>query len=470
MKNKNIKIALFIMGITAMVSCAKIKDFGDTNVNPAAITSPTTYAILTNVETGIAGYANDNSASVWIQHVSQTQYPSSGLYDIGSTYYGMGAYTGAILNLKTIIDKSTNADEIAVARVLTQYVYWNLTDNLGDIPYSQAGKSSTPVYDKQQDIYKGMITELKAAKNQFINAGGLRGDILNGNDVNKWKKFANSMRAMMALQLSKRFPAAGDYAATEFKAAIADGVMESNSDNVGLTYPGGSFKNPYWGDFDGARDNGESTTMFNLLNSFSDARQAAFGTSSVAVPFGVKEVTINLFIKNNPGWSHKLAPAFRVETSTVWMMTASQLWLARSEAAARGWTTEDKSATFAAGVTASYSQWGLAAPSATYFTQAGTILDGTNDIKKIAEQHFLAAYPNGKAGWNSWRRTGYPVLTNAPDPLNAAHTTIPRRYTFVPAASSTFSEYSLNATNVAAAVSRLVPATDQPESKIWWDQ
>jgi hypothetical protein len=275
---------------------------------------------------------------------------------------------------------------------------------------------------------------------------------------------------MMAIQLTKRFPAAGDYAATEFKAAIADGVIESNSDNVGLTYPGGSFKNPYWGDYDGARDNGESTTMYNLLNSYGDARQSGFGTSSTAVPFGIKEADINLWIKNNPSWSHKLAAPFRTETSTVWMLTASQVFLARAEAAARGWTTEDKSAMYAAGVTASYAQWGLSAPGAAYFTQANAILDGTNDIKKIAEQEYLAAYPNGKAAWNSWRRTGYPVLTNAPAPLNPAHSTIPRRYIYTPSSVSTFSEYNLNPTNVAAAVSRLVPASDQPESRIWWDQ
>lgn len=466
---KNIKIALLSVGVTALVSCSKVKDFGDTNVNPAAITTPTTYAILTSVESGISGWANDGTASAWIQHTSESQYPSEGLYDIGATYFGFGTYTGPLLNLKTIITTSTNTDEIACARILTQYIYWNLTDNLGDIPYSQTG-STSPAYDKQQDIYKGMIAELKAAKNSFIGSGSLRGDILNNNDVNKWKKFANSLRAMMAIQLTKRFPNAGDYAATEFKAAIADGVIESNADNVGLTYPGGSFKNPFWGDYDGARDNGESTTIFNLLAGFNDARQNAFGTSTTPVPFGVKEATINAFTKNNPSWSHKLAAPFRTETSTVWMLTASQLFLARAEAAARGWTTEDKTAMLVAGVNASYAQWNLGTPAANYFTQSGVVLDGTNDIKKIAEQEYLAAFPNGKAAWNSWRRTGFPVLAVAPDPINPAHTTIPRRYTFTPASVSTFSEYNMNPANLNAAISRLVPATDQPESKIWWDQ
>ncbi len=470
MKNTQIKIALFAMGLTTLVSCNKIKDFGDTNVNPAAITSPSTYAILTGVETGISAWAKDNSARVWIQYSSETQYPGSGIYDVTNTYFGFGTYTGSLLNLKTIIDKNNNPDEVAAARVLTQYIYWHLTDALGDIPYSQAFVSKAPVYDKQDDIYKGMIAELKAAKNQFANTGGLKGDILNNNDVNKWKKFANSLRAMMAIQLTKKYPGTSEFAATEFRAAIADGVIDNNADNIQLNFPGGSYKNPYWGDFDGARDNGESTTLFNMLANFGDNRHAAFGTSNTPVPFGLKEANINAWIKNNVGWSHLLAGNQRLETSPVYMLTASQLFIARAEAAVRGWTSENKTAMLTAGVNASFAQWGLALPAPSYFTQSGVVLDGTNDIKKVAEQAYLAGFPNGRAGWNVWRRTGYPILTPAPEPLNAAHTTIPRRYIYTPATASTFSEYSLNPANVAAAVARLAPAADQPESKIWWDQ
>lgn len=470
MKNKNIKTALFALGVTSLVSCNKIKDFGDTNVNPGAITSPTSYAILTNVESGITGYIIGANETAWIQHTSESQYPSEGLYDVTSTYYGFGSYTGNLLNLRTVIQQNRNADEVAAARVLTQYIYWQITDNLGDIPYSQAFNSKTPAYDKQEDIYKGMIAELKAAKAQFANTGGMKGDILLNNNVPQWIKFANSLRAMMAIQLTKKYPGASDYAATEFKAAIADGVITNNADNVGLTYVDANFKNPYWSNFDGARDNGESTTMWNLLNGLSDGRQAAIGTSNIPLPFGVKEATINAFLKNNPGWSHMLAASQRQVNGTIYLLTAAQLYLARAEAAARGWTTEDKTAMLVAGVNASFTQMGLTAPPASYFAQGALTLDGSNDIKKIAEQVFIASFPNGKAAWNNWRRTGFPVLTPAPDPLNPAHSTIPRRYTFTPASASTFSEYNLNAANVAAAVSRLSPATDAPESKIWWDQ
>lgn len=464
------KIAVLSIAVTTILSCNKIQDFGDTNVNPNSISEPSTYALLTNVETGIAGFTIDGNASAWIQHTSETQYPAEGIYDVASTYTTLGSYTGSLLNLNTIIGKNSNADEVAVSRILTQYIYWNLTDNLGDIPYSEAFKSKTPAYDKQQDIYKGMITELKSANAQFTNSGSLKGDILNNNNVSLWKKFANSLRAMMAIQLTKKFPGSAEYAATEFKAAIADGVIENNADNIKLVYPGGSFKNPFWGDFDGARDNGVSTTLFGLLNALGDARQGAYGTSNTPVPFGLKEANINAWIKANVNWSHKLAAAFRTETSPVYLLTASQLYLARAEAAVRGWTTESKTTMLILGVNASFDQWGLTAPAATYFTQPNVVLDGTNDIKKVSEMAYISCYPNGKAAWNIYRRTGFPVLSPAPEPLNPAHVTVPRRYTFTPSSSSTFSEYNLNPANVAAAVARLVPAVDAQESKIWWDQ
>lgn len=470
MKNFKIKISLLFLGIATLMSCNKIKDFGSTNDNPADIIAPALPAILTGVEANsIVGYAKDNAASIWIQYVSESQYPSAGLYNVSSTYFGFGAYTGALLNLKTIIDKG-GPDEVAVARILTQYIYWHLTDALGDIPYSQALKGSLPGYDKQQDIYKGMIAELKAAKAQFINSGSLTGDILNNNNVAQWIKFANSLRAMMAIQLSKRYPGAAEYAATEFRAAIADGVIESNADNVKLVYPGGTYKNPFWGDHDSQRDNGESTQLYGMLNALGDGRQAAFGSSTVAVPHGISEGDINNWIKANVNWSRTLADNQRMETSPVYFLTASQLYLARAEAAERGWTTEDATSMMTQGINASFAQWGLALPAASYFTQPGVVLNGTNNLKKIAEQAYLAGFPNGRAGWNVWRRTGYPVLTPAPAPLNAAHTTVPRRYTFTPATSSTFSEYNLNPAGVASSIATLQPAGDLQENRIWWDQ
>src|ERR1700712_708152 len=95
--HNKLKIVILVMGITVLsTGCNKFKDFGDTNVNPNDISNPATYAILTGVETGLAGWANNGVANVWIQYFSETQYPGNGLYAIPK-YDFAGNYSGPLL-------------------------------------------------------------------------------------------------------------------------------------------------------------------------------------------------------------------------------------------------------------------------------------------------------------------------------------------------------------------------------------
>jgi len=462
---------ILAVSATLAASCNKIKDFGDTNVNPQEITVLSTSALISNAQVGAAGWANSARAGMYAQYFSEAEYPSTSRYSIPQLSFG-GNYSGNILSLKNVIEKSSNPNEVAVAKILTQYIYWNMTDLWGDIPYSQAMKGSgvIPTYDKQEDIYKGMIATLKSAVTEFSNSYGLNGDLYYGSNtstqLNNWKKFANSMRCLMALRLSKKYPGPTEYAATEFRAALASGVIEVNSENCQLAYPGGSYRNPYFETHLNARDLGESLPLVNLLNSYGDARQSAFGSSNVGVPYGFSEGNINTWREANPTWARIFSDNYRTETYPTTIMNAGEVFLARAEAADRLWTTESTSAMFMAGVNASFIRWGLPAPSATYFTQAANILGlpGTN-LKPIATQRYIATFPNGIQGWSEWRRTGYPVLTPAVSPLSTTHTQIPSRYTYAT------DEYTLNPAGVAAAVSRLLPTpTDVQESKVWWNQ
>ena len=474
-----IKVGLFVVCLAgAASSCNKIQDFGDTNTNPNDITDLKTYAVLTGVETGISGWANSRTGQLYCQYLAEAQYPGVGLYSIPKNDIA-GTYSGQLLNLNTIIKANQSPDEVAIATILTQYIYWNLTDTWGDIPYSEALSGVVPAYDKQEDIYKGMIAKLKSANAMFTGAF-VRGDILNNSNTDQWKKFANSLRMVMALNLSKRFPASTDYAAIQFRDALTDGGIATNADNVMLSYPGGNFKNPFFLSYESARDDGESNTLYNLLATLGDARHTAWGTSSTPVPFGLKAATLDPWIKANPGWSHIMSASNRTETSPVYVLTAASTYLARAEARDRGWTgpaiaggspivlAEDAVTLLKQGVDASFQQWNLPAPAASYYTQSNVVLSapqGTGaNIKPIAIQRYLAFFPDGRQGWSIYRKTGWPALTGAPDPLDPAHSTIPRRWVFAQ------NEYDLNPVGVAAGVARLVPATDVQESRIWWDQ
>ena len=121
---------------------------------------------------------------------------------------------------------------------------------------------------------------------------------------------------------------------------------------------------------------------------------------------------------------------------------------------------------YQAGINASFAQWGLAAPAASYFTQSSVVLSSpagsAANIQKLAIQQYIAGYPDGLRGWNIWRRTGFPVLTPAIDATNSSKQ-IPRRYTYGQTA------YGSNTAAVTAAAG-LLPGGDTQDSKIWWDQ
>src|SRR5678815_3429759 len=84
-----------------------------------------------------------------------------------------------------------------------------LTDEYGDIPYTEGAKGYTdqnffPVYDAQQQIYTDIIKELGEAAAALNTAGKIEtGDILYGGVIAQWKKFAYSLLLRAGMRLSK---------------------------------------------------------------------------------------------------------------------------------------------------------------------------------------------------------------------------------------------------------------------------
>ncbi|MBL0302342.1 MAG: SusD/RagB family nutrient-binding outer membrane lipoprotein [Cytophagaceae bacterium] len=472
------KYILTTLVVGSLTSCEMLSDFGDTNLNPSATNSPTYAALLTNVQAGLGGYAAQTTPGYFCQYFSETQYSSSSLYAIPQVDF-TGNYSASLYDLENIITTSGNKSMSAISKILQQYIYWNMTDRWGDIPYSEALKgaeSTRPKYDTQENIYKGMIQALKDANGMF-DGSLISGDVIYGGDVAAWKRAANSMRVLMAIQLSKKFPAASAYAATELKAALADGVITSNAQNFKISYPGGNFQSPWFNLYNGRRDVAESATLVNLMGSLSDGRQAAFGgeteeqgvansnnSSSIGVPYGVERAKAEAFTGANPKWARVLRGDFRTPTGSVVIISAAQVALARAEAADLGWTSESLNTVYQDGIKLSFDQWGLSAPAASYFTQAGVTLSaaGTGaNLKNISIQRYIASYPDGLQGWNITRKSGFPALTPAPDAVNSSKK-IPERYVYATG------EYSSNKVSVEDAVKR-VAAYDQ-DAKVWWNQ
>ena len=111
--------------------------------------------------------------------------------------------------------------------------------------------------------------------------------------MGKWKTFANSLRALMALRMSKADPA---LAQSEFNAAIASGVITTNADNI--VYPSleeDTNDNPWQDRFETRRDYTVSEIFVNKLKATSDPRLPVFADIAllkqdyVGMPYGLDE-------------------------------------------------------------------------------------------------------------------------------------------------------------------------------------
>lgn len=119
------------------------------------------------------------------------------------------------------------------------YDYFSATvDIFGDMPFSKActlpltndvEKSYAP-YDKAEDIYKTILDELKEIAPKFrtvtIPRNFTTQDFINNGDIDKWERYANSLRLRLAVRVSSQ----GELAETG-KAAVKE-ILENPE-----TYP-----------------------------------------------------------------------------------------------------------------------------------------------------------------------------------------------------------------------------------------
>jgi hypothetical protein len=480
--NKNIlTITSLAVLLFCSTGCDKV-DFGDINQNPNQTTEPITSALFTNVLAVAANNVWDQGGirtipGYYAQYFSQTQYTEFSRYTRTTTNMDL-FYAGVINDIQMIINYNTadetkeaaaangsNNNQIATARILKAYNVWWMTDLWGNIPYSQALKGSGSVpYDNQQDIYKDLIKELKEAVDQFDNGAPFRGDILFGGDITKWKKFANSVRLLMALQMSKVDANLGK---TEFASALSHsaGVIETGADNAAMAFPGGAFDNNFYNYYNVVLRDDEAVakTMTDWLSNRSDPRINAYGSSAVGFPYGLTRDNAVAFGNANTNFARPIHPGLRTSTSPTVILGAANIWLARAEAAFRGWTAENAATAYAKGIEESMKQWGVySAPGLiTYLAQSNIDLATGSTLEKIVNQAWAAWYPNGIQGWNLWRRTNFPTLTPAPGQTNP----IPRRI------AHGANEANLNPDNWAAGVAGYTVngEKDSQWGKMWWD-
>src|SRR5215217_1887723 len=199
-KNRIFSLAV---GIVALLSSCSDSHFEEINKDPNRPENATTTTILLAAEKQlIDNIRNENislrGSQLFAQYYSQNIYSDQSRYDIPRSYsdtYWSNAYK-TLNNLNEIIILNTdpakkdvaaagvagtNANQIAIARILKAYVFQGLTDVFGNVPYQSYGnpdpefqalqqtpENLSPAYASQQKIYQDILNELKAAGDTLI--------------------------------------------------------------------------------------------------------------------------------------------------------------------------------------------------------------------------------------------------------------------------------------------------------------
>jgi len=473
---KNIIYSLIFCSVLAS-SCGK--ELSEVNINPNATENAQPDYLLTaaikNTADAYWGTTNNlNSSLLFVQQWAKVQYTEEDrfIYSNSSfTSLWSTVFSQSINSFNKIIEignSTSNPNYRGVALTLRSWSFLLLTDAYGDIPYSQAGKLSefiTPAYDKQKDVYYGLLEDLKTAKNALDpNGKAIAGDIIYSGNILKWKKFANSLRLRIALRIADREPARAKQVLDEIK-SDGDLYISDNADIAQLIYQLSPQQNPVSAQFDTRDDYRISKTIVDKLFALNDPRLPVYASKTetatpqeyVGLPNGLTNSEAS-----NLGFAKTSKPGsyFRAPQAPAVIFSYAELLFDRAEAAARGLTTENAADLYKQGIAASLKQYGISdALATTYLAQIAVQYNATNYKKSIGEQKWLALFGQGLEAWAEQRRLDYPQLTASGNTVLDGK--IPVRFIYPG------SEQSLNGQSYKNAVAN--QGADLLTTKLWFD-
>lgn len=488
------KLFVIIFSVALSFTGCDISDFGDTNENVNGPLEGNTASLLSGAITNFStreGRPYRITPTLNVQYFMQLVYNDEMLYADYSGFW-TSYYVQVLSNLEEVIaivsDEEAGSDpaiiangsienQMAVAMIFKSVVFKRVTDLFGDVPYSNAlnVETLTPTYDKQEDIYSGMIADVQAARDMIdVDAAGPTGDVIYGGDMALWVKFANSFLMQMALQLSEANTSI-DVEGT-FTDALnhPGGVIETLDDEAWYIFDTqNGFNNPW--NWMRPADYGVTQELISSLKGEGDNKVTSNttfdnrvlvmqnDTSQAGLPYGYQDY--------GAGIKADVATVLIDPGTSLPLLTAGYTWLNRAEAAARGWTSENVTEAISNGIMASFaSMQALYDPDdalgigdgATYALARVADAGAVGELQVIGEEKWIALYPLGYDAWSEWRRTEIPVLQAAPNAINNGE--IPRRYNYPS------DETTLNSANYQTGVSGLSPATDNNTSRVWWNQ
>lgn len=479
MKNKNIYIIIFLLGI--MFSCTNNFTEMNTDIkNPREVTAD---VLVTNAQIDLVDQisstnVNDNIWKLMAQYWTERSYRDEANYNlinrripdnIFQTFYAVlkdlkdasGIISAEKLAEPNLASKEkVRANKLAIVNLMNVYIYQRMVDIFGNIPYSEAldPNNYTPKYDDAQEIYKDLIktasealADLDVTKESFGTA-----DLIYGGDVASWAKFGNALLVKLGVGI-----------ADGPLSALGKSTVESAYDKGFVSLSEGAYfpyneslpyVNPLWKDLiaSGRSDFVMVSGMVNLMTDMTDPRLDKYfeNLDGILTDYGASGGSYGTKVHYN---SVVAKPSFHG-----FLLTYDELQFYLAEAAARGWNVGSSAEEyFNNAVTASVVEWGGSAAEAADFLTAHSYSSYDNWKDAIGTQAWVAMYTRGFIGYTFYRRLDYPtVLILPPNPPTGVDE-VPTRFTYP------VNEQTLNAANYAAAASAI--GGDKLTTRLFWD-
>lgn len=415
-------------------------------------------------------------------------------------------------NLRILSHDKGYGNNEGIALILRSWLFQVITDNFGDIPYSQAvqgktGGNFSPAYDTQETIYYALLDSLKRA-NTLLATGNdpINSDILMGGSALRWRMFANGLRLRLMMRMSGKTGLKIDIS-SEMNAIVNDPdtypLFTSNTNQAALEFldeQGNEFPAYHNGPIN---DYHLSTTLETNLKNINDPRIAYYALPTAAsagtatpvyagVPNGIG--TVESSYNGGPNYQSKVGAviqpygAYQDKASPTaaqgLLLTYSEVQFILAEARERGLINKGDAATYYMnGINDQFAYYASRldilnksipatdhtfpkssdiTPPASYFTGAGVAYTGTMEEKlyMIRLQKWFALFYNGFEGWSEWRRTGVPKEIKAGP--NSAIAVWPRRTRYP------LSEQAVNTDNYNKALQ--VQGPDDLVTDVWWNK
>jgi len=387
---------------------------------------------------------------------------------------------------------------LAVADILKVAAIHRVTDVYGHIPYSQlgGGKLKAP-YDTQEEVYVTMFKELDAAiaaltENHTLDFSALA-DKVYGGKVEKWIRFANSLKLRLAMRVVYADPALAQKNAEE---AVNHeiGTMVTNADNAYNKVAKSPFRVVMY-EYNGG-DSRVSADITSYMNGYNDPRREKYFTKSTFEEsdefkngyYGVRSgIEIGSSTTVHQYSNMAIEPT---EGRLLWMNAAESAFL-KAEGALRKWNMGGSAEEFYnQGIALSFEQWG-AQGADEYATNESRIPENYKDplgvnnnsskpssitikwndaditeakLERIITQKWIANFPLGHEAWSDFRRTGYPRLMAVPNNMSSdvKDGDFARRLPYP------LQEYTENSEYLQNAIGKL-GGPDNMATPVWWD-